>query len=236
MENITRPSEIPEWMWEYVKKVTKNFDSSHDLQHFVNVYNYTDLLIDAEENFDIKGLEDYGDESLNQKRTRKILLHAAFLHDVIDRKYVNEQSSIDDMYREFSERGYPMEDLATILLLIINMSFSKRKARRLKGKSDFKITKNSWWLQRSLEILCDADMLDAYRPERVVTYQNTKHPNDVLKIDKWCKTIFVKRILAYLPENYITTETARKLAVEMHRKIEKFVEEHYPEDMEMFDY
>lgn len=238
MAEVSRPSEIPKWMWEYVLKAIKdhNFDSSHDQRHFVNVYNYAKALMDAGEPFEWVSPDGSG----SRERAYRIVLHAAFLHDIIDRKYVDEKVAIVRMIVEFMEQNYPMTDIACITEMISNMSFSKRKARRAAGEPEFGQSE----LVVPLRLLCDADALDAYRVERVIAYQNSKHPGDAITVARWCKTIFVKRVLIYLSHNFIQTPTARMLALPMHAKVAKFVEENYPDvivdgvatPMEMFDY
>lgn len=224
---MQRPEGIPKWMWEYaLEEIRVNkFDSSHDMTHFVNVYNYAKTLMDAGEPFE------WTSSGCNV-RARRIVLHAAFFHDMIDRKYVNVQLAIEKMIKEFEEQLYPRADLITLIELISNMSFSKRKARRLAGEPEFDREE----LVDALKLLCDADALDAYRVQRVTAYQHSKYPEDTETAKRWCKTILVKRVLIYLSLNFIQTPTARALAEPMHAEVAKFVAENYSDDLEMFDY
>lgn len=227
--SVKRPVEIPKWMWEYAERQVKeyNFDSSHDMEHFVNVFYYVSYLISQGERYSLPWCGDHPD---GKKRSRRIVLQAAFLHDLIDRKYVDEKDAIIRLRREFIDQNYPDADMIDVIDIITHMSFSKRKERRNQGKEDFKSKSDA------LAIVCDADILDAYRPERVIAYQNSKYPNDPETARKWSKTILVKRVLRYLPENYLFTATARKIAEQMHKLVEKYVVEHFPDDVEMFDY
>lgn len=224
---IFRPDEIPKWMWVYVLKEIRdnNFDSSHDERHFVNVYTYARFLMDAGEPFDWEG-------SGCKERARRIVLHAAFLHDVIDKKYVEPTNALRRLTRELKEQLYPRNDSKVLTRLICNMSFSKRKAHRLAGEPEF----DRQELTAPLKLLCDADALDAYRVERVSAYQNSKYPDDPETARRWCKTILIKRVLIYLSENYIQTPTGRTLAEPMHADVKRFVEKTFESNLEMFDY
>ena len=116
--------QIPNWLWDYAEYVVEkhNFDSSHDLNHFVNVYNYTQKIIDIDYNNDISLID-----MVSREDSIIICLHAAFCHDLIDSKYVDSKKSLEELKSVFLSNQYNKEHLDIIVFLIDNMSFSKER-------------------------------------------------------------------------------------------------------------
>ena len=208
------------WLYDYTEKVVEReeFDSSHDMTHFVNVYNYAKKIVE----------NDYKDgtliKNIGREDSIKILLNAAFCHDLIDGKYVDSEKAIKELRNVFLDNGYDKEYTEIIIYLIDNMSYSKRRKEGFQIKKEYELI---------LNILCDADMLDAYRIERVIAYQSTKS-DDVERNLKWVKTILVKRILRY-KDDWLKTEYALSTSIPLHRSVEDYVNI-YLKDVEMFDY
>ena len=207
------------WLIKYAEEVIDkyNFDSSHDMQHFQNVYNYSKDIVD----------NDYPYITLIENISREdsliILYNAAFCHDLIDDKYVDSKKAIKDLKNMFLINGYNEEHLDIIIFLISNMSFSKQRFGVIVPEK----------YQLILNILSDADKLDAYRPERVVAYQERKN-TDAETTKSWIKTILVKRVLKYKDE-WLQTDYSKKICVEMHNKVQKYVEDNY-KNVEMLEY
>lgn len=213
--------QVPNWLWNYAKYiVTKhNFDSSHDLNHFVNVYNYTQKIIDMDYNNDVSLIH-----TVTRKDSIKICLHAAFSHDLIDSKYVDSEKALKELKHIFLSNGYDKEHLDIIVFLIDNLSFSKERSGKQDIPEEYKVAMN---------IVSDADKLDAYRIERVIAYQENKIQDE--KISKmWIKTILVKRILEY-KDKWLKTNYAKSIAPPLHDKVQQYVDD-YLIDLKMFDY
>lgn len=209
--------DIPLWMWRYAEKVLKSheFDSSHDLYHLVNVYTYAKDII----------YHDYPDKILIEglpERGRRAIYHAAFCHDLVDDKYVDTDLEMKALKQVFMENGYSDLEWKAVDYLIGNISFSKQR------HPDFH--PNPMY-QTALEIVSDADKLDAYRPERVVAYQSTKAGSQK---QEWIKTILVKRVLEYR-DKWLKTDYALAISEPMHRALELYVAENYS-DVGLLDY
>lgn len=232
---------IPKWMKKYALHTIKKYkmDSSHDLTHFYNVARFADYIMKT----------NYQDIFIT---TRRLLIHAAFVHDLIDKKYMLEEEGIANLVAEFQSQCYPRDDIGVLIILIKNMSYSVRKEKIRNGEDPYSFDDSDcppFWsylegkniLQTLLKILCDADQLDAYRPERIIQYQSEKScqlfgaiiPQYV---DSWSKTIMVKRVLKYLPGDFIQTPAALEIARILHPLLEKYVKENYPDELEMQNY
>lgn len=210
--------DIPLWLWYYADKVSRNFDKSHDMYHFVNTYTYAKQII----------YEDYKDiaiiPDISIEDGRKIVYHASFCHDLIDGKYMDVKIALGELRQVFIENGYNPEHLEIILFLINNMSFSKQRLGNQNIPEKYSL---------ALNIVSDADKLDAYRIERIVTYQNTKNTDPEATV-KWIKTILVKRVLEYR-KKWLKTPYAMKISEGMHNDVVEYVEKNL-KALDMFDY
>lgn len=214
--------EIPIWLWDYAKYIVEkhNFDSSHDINHFVNVYNYTQTIIDNDFSDNDISLID----NVSREDSIKICLHAAFCHDLIDSKYVDSKKALEELKSVFLSNQYNEEHLNIIVFLIDNMSFSKQRYGKQSIPQQYQI---------AMDIISDADKLDAYRVERVVAYQEHKNKNE--KINKmWIKTILVKRVLEY-KDKWLKTNYAKSIAPPLHDTVQKYVDENLF-DVDMVEY
>lgn len=210
---------IPLWLWQYAEKVIRecNFDSSHDMQHFVNVYHY---VLDIINHLDFPEII----EGIPCDDAIKLLSYAGFCHDLIDSKYVDSVEYLERLRKVFLENGYPEEYTEIIMFIIDNMSFSKQR----KGV----VIPERYRL--AMDIVGDADKLDAYRPERVIAYQTTCKHDDPVMTRNWIKTILVSRVLEY-KSKWLKTDYAKKLAAPLHEKVEQYVKENL-ENATLCDY
>jgi hypothetical protein len=65
-------------------------------------------------------------EGIDNSVARDIIGDAAFAHDLIDGKYMDESSAVKTLRSVFLQNGYDPEHLEIIVYIITNMSFSKR--------------------------------------------------------------------------------------------------------------
>ncbi len=205
------------WLWDLAYNIVKiyDMDASHDLTHFSNTVKYLRLI-----------LPEFADvpiiDSLTKQEETEILTEAAFVHDLVDHKYTAADTRQKLLESAYAANGEPPWRFDIINTIISNMYFSVRTARQKQGLSP--IAPGPCAL--AIAIVADADQLDAYRPERVVIYQNTKYDMsdpELAEINlRMRKTIFVNRILKYR-DHYMTTETAKKLAIPLHDELEQYV-------------
>ena len=212
--------EIPKWLYDYANLVIEkyNFDSSHDMKHFENVHKYAKQIVES----------DYPNRTLiqgiSENNSLEIVYLAAFCHDLIDDKYVDSEQAVSDLKEVFLKNKFDSELLDIIVLIITNMSFSKQRFGKQNVNEKY---------QLALDIVGDADKLDAYRVERVIAYQQRKNSDTQVYLG-WIKTILVKRVLKYR-ECWLKTEYAKRISEKMHEQVEEYVNEHLSE-VEMFEY
>ena len=218
---------IPEWLFNFANKVIfeNNMDSSHDQLHFINTAKYAYKIVNSSE---IKNKE-YIIKDFDFIDSEEIIVLSAYCHDLIDSKYMDEEKGIKNLKDVFINNGYSESKLNVIFYIITHISFSKRRKREKEGLPLFEEHAYKF----ASQIVCDADQLDAYRVERIISYQNTKGLSD-LETKQWCKTILVKRILKYI-EKYMNTKIAKTIAQDMHDKVQEIVNTEYI-GVEMMDY
>jgi HD superfamily phosphodiesterase len=231
--------DIPRWLWEYAEYIVKkyDFDSSHDMKHFVNVYNYAKEIISHDYpdllELDIpisQELKEILPNTLKNFEILEVIYYSAFCHDLIDSKYVDPKEETEKLCLEFLKNGYP-ENLTDIIIFIINnMSYSKQKLGNLKIPKEYSLI---------MDIVCDADKLDAYRVERVIAYQDHKHknleePEKTIINSGWIKTILVKRVLMY-KDHWLKTNYAKTLSIPLHDAVQSYVDANLS-IFQMYDY
>ena len=181
---------------EFVKDNTKIFDESHNWIHAVNVTRTAHEIMN----------------SLGVSYEQEIITIAALCHDLCDHKY-QESISVKTL-EEFSIKMIGPENTFRVLDIIENVSFSKEIKGLRKSLSDID---NVY-----LMAISDADRLEAIgligikRCEIFSHERGKKVPEDVIK---HC----YEKLLRLLPENFIKSDYARKLAIPLHQEILDYV-------------
>jgi len=233
---------IKQWLWDFAVDTIAHYhiDSSHGLGHLVNTAVYARIILEEfTEVSIIPGLSKAEEEGL--------IVDAAFTHDLIDKKYMDEHEGIARLDHLLTEHQYGRKNIDMLITIISTMSFSHRVARLKTGQ----IMIESGPLALAVGIVVDADQLDGYDIERCRMYQINRHfgINDALTslypkrphLDDrgrlcrgWIKTILTKRVLKYKDE-YMNTTTGKKLAVPLHIKVADYVAQEHEHD-DVFDY
>lgn len=202
-------------------------DFSHSLNHFLAVRKNAQIILDSE----------FGGTpvilGLSKHLARKIVLDAAFLHDCIDSKYMDEldgKIKLIECLRD-TWKGKP-GDLPCYIWSVINIissiSFHTRVERLKQGLEPFENNR----YQTACKIVCDADQLDAYDPIRCINFTKRSlryELDDVTKIRKIyqrSRKVLVDRILRY-KDCYMNTKTGKLMAVPLHASLERFVSTYY---------
>jgi HD superfamily phosphodiesterase len=189
----------------FVKQHTGHFDSSHDINHVIAVYEKTIEILDS---YDIE-------------YDKKLVSLASLLHDICDSKYKSEPDSIsEDELREFIQ-GYYENDLTSVHMImdiIDNISFSKEKKN---GK--IKAFDYPYNLYR--DAISDADKLEALGIrgiDRCIAYTEShggKVPDDVIQHcnDK----------LFILADQYIRTNLGKEYAKILETEMREYLRDKF---------
>lgn len=205
---------VPNWLIKFVDESTKHFDDSHDIIHALKVTsNVLAILEEFRFNFrDDIDLELGQANNIPIELDKNLLIGMAMLHDVCDHKYPEsiQRSELEEFI--FSNYG---ESYGSIIIDVIdNVSYSK-EVKGLQKKMPFPFN-------LYLDMIADADRLEAIGQEGIkrceifTSVRGGKVPEDVIV---HCH----EKLLRLLPENFIKTGPARKMAEPLHREIEDYV-------------
>lgn len=222
---------IEKWLYNQAGRIIheRGIDESHGITHLRRTHRYALTILRNEPMLTTRSAI----QDLPSDVASDIVLKAAFCHDLVDSKYMDVKSAIEDLRRVFADNLYPRQWTDDIMYIIEHESFSKRVARMRAGLPAIEPGR----LQLATAIVADADQLDAYDPERCYTYNKHRYAGaseDVHR--KWQRTILECRVLRYL-DMFIYTETAKKLATPMHDALADYIKQNlmeyetYPYDL-----
>lgn len=228
--------EIPQWILDYGYNIIKEFniDESHGMQHGIDVLNYAKVIVQRylDDNPNIIFIE-----NMPNKDAEMIIYVSALVHDWIDKKYMREDLACQRMEAHFSSHEFKY--IKEVLIIITNISYSKRLVRRKQGLPMI----DTGYLQLATEIVADADMLDAYKADRCLIYQrrfqhhtvldpiqaeawpnevNTDNEYDIRRI---AKNILVNRVLLYR-DHFMNTIHGKEMSKPLHDELETYINIH----------
>jgi HD superfamily phosphodiesterase len=169
-----------------------NIDESHGLSHSMNVLQFASELYQNELPKH-SHLEDH----------ERIIYTSAVLHDMCDKKYMNEivgLLEIEDFLRPELE---PFE-IGAVKHIISTMSYSTVK------KNGFP---NLGIYQNAYNIVREADLLAAYDFDRTMIYQMKRNNNNIEEAFKNSNELFENRVLKHIDDNLITSNYGIKKAL-----------------------
>lgn len=185
--------------FNYVIHASKlfNIDESHALRHSMDVYQFANKI--------------YTDEVIKYpylEEQKDIIMCSAILHDMCDKKYVNQQHGIETM-NQYLAPHIKETDLSVINQIISTMSYSTVKKQGYPQLHSY---------DKAYHIVREADLLAAYDVERCIIYQmmheNTAYVDSIL--DAQC--LFDIRVFTYLKDNLFTLDYSKKQARILHKK------------------
>jgi hypothetical protein len=217
---------IKQGLWDFALETIDLYrmDDSHGIRHFVCVVLYTRLIMQS------SGISPVI-PGLTTDAAAEIVIDAAFVHDLVDRKYTPAMLDY-----EAADAPWPRlraallvyhtpQTVEMIRIIIDSVSWSKRRGRLASGLPPIEPGP----LAAAIGIVADADQLDAYDVNRCKKYQ-TEH---FRRIGLWgqqyehlcrqrIKSILVNRVLLYR-DHYFSTAAARLIAGPLHLHVEAYV-------------
>lgn len=188
---------IINFAFHYVIQTSKHFhiDESHALRHSMEVYQFANNIYDSQVE-----LHPY----LEQQK--EIILCSAILHDMCDKKYMNEKDGVDKM-NQFMKDYIDPKKLNIINKIITTMSYSTVKKNGYPELGEYNI---------AYHIVREADLLAGYDVERCIIYQMMRENYDYISSVLSAKYLFEERIFQYLKDGLFTLEYSRNIARVLH--------------------
>jgi HD superfamily phosphodiesterase len=177
-----------------------NIDESHALKHSIEVFNFAKKIYESEIEKDSSLVE-----------FKNIIFAAAILHDMCDKKYMNEEEGITEIKR-FVQLYMTEDEINAVVSIITTMSYSKVKVNGYPNLGKY---------QMAFHIVREADLLAAYDIDRCLMFSMF---NDKLSYtDALCKAkiLFINRVLTYRSDNLFVTEYSKNLSKTLHNKARK---------------
>jgi HD superfamily phosphodiesterase len=191
--------------FRFVIQTSQEFhiDESHALKHSLEVFNFANTIYENEL-VKIPLLE-------NQ---REIISLASIVHDMCDKKYMNEDDGIENMNKYMKNYISP-EELEIVSNIIKTMSYSKVKKN---GYPDF------GEYQLAYHIVREADLLAAYDLDRCIIYRMMQSKFNYTDAIDESKNLFENRILNYRKDKLFITSYSKNKSLLLHKKAVKDVE------------
>ena len=162
-----------------------NIDESHGLSHSMNVLQFATEIYKSE-------LPKYSYLADHER----IIYAAAVLHDMCDKKYMNELVGILEIEDFLRPEMEPFE-INTTKKIISTMSYSTVK------KNGFP---NLGIYQNAYNIVREADLLAAYDFDRTMIYQIKRNNNNLEEAFENSQQLFENRVLKHIDDNLITSD------------------------------
>lgn len=174
-----------------------NIDESHALKHSLEVFNYANNIYEDEVN-----------KFPYLKDQREIISLSAIVHDMCDKKYLDENKGIINIKNYMT--GYlPIDELEVVSKIIQTMSYSKVKINGFPDLGDY---------QHAYHIVREADLLAAYDLDRCIIYRMMRHKCNYTDSLKESKDLFENRILNYRKDNLFITNYSKNKSALLHKK------------------
>jgi HD superfamily phosphodiesterase len=180
-----------------------SIDESHSLKHSMEVFNYANSIYESELLL-----------NPNLETDRKIIYLSAIVHDMCDKKYMDEASGVENM-NKFMKDYISSEELIVVSDIIKTMSYSKVK---INGYPDFKEHQSAYHIVR------EADLLAAYDLDRCIIYKMMRDKFSYTDAMLEAKSLFESRVLNYRNDNLFVTNYSKNKSMLLHKKALKDVE------------
>jgi HD superfamily phosphodiesterase len=194
--------ELYNYLFRFVVLTCKlfNIDESHGLKHSMDVFYFSNKI--------------YQNELLknpNIEKHKNIIDTSSILHDMCDKKYMDEDKGIKRIY-DYMENKISNEELDISIQIMKTMSYSKVKKNGFPTFNEYQLAYN---------IVREADLLASYDFDRCIIYQMLRNNNDYEKAYEDAINLFDNRVFKYLDEKLFTLDYSRNLAYRLHESAYK---------------
>ena len=172
-----------------------NIDESHGLSHSMNVLRFASEIYETEVN-----------THPIIKQHEKIIYVSAALHDMCDKKYMDQDQGIREIEEFLAENKMTPLDVNVIKLIISTMSYSTVKKHGFPNLGPYK---------RAYHIVREADLLSAYDFDRCMIYNMHRQNGDFDEAFKDALNIFDIRVMKHNEDALFLTNYARQKSLEL---------------------
>tara|TARA_B100000123_G_scaffold192816_2_gene144208 strand:+ start:2463 stop:3053 length:591 start_codon:yes stop_codon:yes gene_type:complete len=176
--------------------LSKSLDESHGVMHSFNTLHYAQNIFENEKLAH--------SELIPHER---IIYVASALHDMCDKKYMNESEgivSINDMLKEHISQ----KEIEAVHDIIGTMSYSKVKKQGFPDLGKY---------QSAYHVVREADLLCAYDFDRALIYHMYRKNNDFQEAYQESIQLFKNRVFKHEKDNLFTYDYSKQQAAELKK-------------------
>jgi hypothetical protein len=183
----------------FVLLTTKKYqiDESHGLSHSMNVLHYANKIYESEiENYPIL------------KNQEKLIYVSAILHDMCDKKYLDEAAGLREIESFLQEEdALSPTDINMSKQIMSTMSYSKVKQLGFPIMGGY---------QKAYHIVREADLLTAYDFDRCIIYKINKNGGDLEDAFKNANELFENRVLKHNDDELFLFDYSKRESLVLH--------------------
>ena len=187
--------------FDCVQLLTERYgiDESHGLSHSLNTLGFAQEIYRSEL------------RTAPELRAQKtVIFTAAVLHDLCDKKYVNEQEGVREICRYMrAHSAIDAPSLAAVVRIITSMSYSTVKQR------GFPQDLGSANLMAAFHVVREADLLAAYDMDRCVVFGMKVNQMPYSAALREARQLYAARIETYIDDGLFVTAYGRRRAAQL---------------------
>ena len=178
-------------LFHFVSLITNKFDidESHGITHSMNVLNFAHNIYNNEKN--------KYPEIENHER---IIYISAILHDMCDKKYVDETSGVKEI-EDFLNEKITQPEIDITKKIITTMSYSTVKKNGFPNLKEYQI---------AYHIVREADLLSAYDFDRCMIYNIKKQNGNIEDAFINANYLFENRVFKHDDDGLFITDYSKK--------------------------
>ena len=173
-----------------------NIDESHGIRHSMEVLQFTSEIINSELLCNPQ-----------LKEQEKVIYASALLHDMCDKKYMDEKEGIKEI-QTFLNDKLTSQEIDVTSLIISTMSYSKVKTNGFPT--------NLGKYELAYHIVREADLLSAYDFERCMIYNIHRLNGDFDTAFIDAKHLFENRVFKHNEDKLFITNYSKQISLSLH--------------------
>jgi hypothetical protein len=142
------------------------------------------------------------------EKQKDVIFSSAILHDMCDKKYMDEQIGVLEM-QKYMKKYIEPDNLNMISTIVSTMSYSKVIKYGYPHLGDH---------QLAYHIVREADLLAAYDVDRCIIYQMMRNKFNYVDSLQVAIDLFDKRVFQYIENDLFVTNYSKQKASELHLK------------------
>jgi len=185
--------------FECVMKITKDqeIDESHAVKHSIEVFNLSREILESEL-----------PNNPQLSSQKNIIYCAAILHDMCDKKYMNDEEGLKRI-QEYMKGVLSEHEIEIMSKIIMTMSYSKVSKYGYPELGEY---------QRAYHIVREADLLAAYDIDRCIIYSMYRDDIDYFAARAIAVELFNNRVFRMRQDRLFKTKYSQKESLKLHKK------------------